>query len=599
MTRPAATILCGWAFLLGMMALLWHLPVMTGTLPDTDDYMRMTRVFALLDGQGGAFYAAPRLGIAAQGGSEIGWSRLIDWPLVAVQGALESLMPRMRAALFTASVMPALALLCFLAAVHWYARPLLPGRSAVFSVLAVILLWGLLRQFMPGRVDHHMWQAVLGVIAFGALLRSGAEPARLRNPAIAGAALATGLAVGADIVPWLTFGAAMTGLFWLTRGRDYERAGLVFGAATAGTALALHLVLHDPGRLTAPSCDSLSVVWLTLCAAMAAFWALVAVLPRACKASWPRRLAVGALGGGALLVAVIATFPACFRDPYMISDPLLRDIWLAAVLEARPLPAFWQFSPGAAAFFVVPPLAALAASLWGLRAADSQIRPLWAGLALAMAGGLALTFYQVRTVDFAQAAAAAPLAWLLARLCDGGRALLQKLALTRSQRLAAEGAFFALALALFAVSMGLRDSERAAESPHGKARRCTVRLAAPALEALPGPPLTVAAYIDAGSEILYRTRHRVLAAPYHRDQAGILAAYRILSAADADAAEKIVRESGTDVIMVCDDPDNLWTRDSAFTRSLLGGAVPAWLTRADDGLTHGGYALFKVKESRQ
>ncbi len=130
MTRSAITILCIWLFILLTMYLLWPLPPLTGSLPDTDDYMRMTRVFDILDGRDYPSYAAPRLGVNGEG--EIGWSRLIDWPLAAVQGTLEHFMTRLDAAMLTATVVPALALLAFIAAAFWCASPLM-GASHPFS----------------------------------------------------------------------------------------------------------------------------------------------------------------------------------------------------------------------------------------------------------------------------------------------------------------------------------------------------------------------------------------------------------------------------------------------------------------------------------
>lgn len=564
------------------MAFIWSTPIQSGRLPDTDDYMRMVRVFALLDGEDGPSYAAPRLG---PDGSEIGWSRLIDWPLAAVQGALETVTGRMDAAMTATTVMPALALLAFLSASFAYAGHLTTGAGTLrglFTILAVLCLWGLLRQFMPGRVDHHMWQATLGVAAFAALVRIHGSPKQALFPLLAGFFLATGLAVGADALPWMTFGAALTGFFWLACGAAYEKAGLRFGLALSGTALAYHILLHDPGYFFAPLCDSLALPWLSLTGAVLLFWSAIAMLPTSCKSSSVRRLACGVAVAAPVLIALAVFFPSCFSDPHMITDPLVRTIWLDSVLEARSLPGFWTYSKSASLFFMVPPVMGLAAALWAARV-ETQRRIAWLGLAAVLLCGLGLAFYQVRTVDFAQAVAVAPLSWLFMTLAEKARAVPDKFSLTRRQRMRLAAAVFLIGL----VCLGTAAQDKTKTQPaRTLPALCSVRKAASALNALPGS-LMIAAPIDAGSEILFRTPHKVLSAPYHRNQRGILAAHRIFAAESADAAYAAATDSGADILMICAAQPPL-----PFAATLLSGTVPEWLEPVGGGKI-GGYLLYK------
>src|SRR5690606_7768338 len=123
-TRQGLMIVVAWLFLLAAMIGVWSAPFISGKLPDTDDYMRMERTFALLDGEDMPSYAAPGLGI--DGKAETGWSYLVDAPVVMVQGTLELLgFERIPAAMLTATIVPLLALLALLAAAVWYARPLI------------------------------------------------------------------------------------------------------------------------------------------------------------------------------------------------------------------------------------------------------------------------------------------------------------------------------------------------------------------------------------------------------------------------------------------------------------------------------------------
>ena len=594
--RQHFILLAGWLAVFALMTLVWSAPLFTGKLPGPDDYLRMERVFAIVDGQNLPAYAAPGLGI--DGKAETGWSPLVDWPIAAVQGTAELFMERIPAAMVASTIMPALALLCFIFAAAWYGRSLLPGWRPVYTVLAVLFLWGLLRQFMPGRVDHHMWQAVLCVIAYGALMRIYFTPERLLYPLAAGGAFGAGLAIGVDIIPPLTFGTALLGLFWLVRGKTFERAGLAYGAALFMVALSCHLLLHDAGRLFAIYCDYLSPAWLSLAAAVLSFWGLVFILPARLKASWLTRL----LCGGAVFVPLMAglyvLFPACFHDPYQIDDPAVREIWLRVVSEARPLSTMFAEQRGAAVFFALPPFLALLAALWGM-AAEKENRLLWGGLALVFLGALGLGFYQLRTLDFAQAISVAPLCWLFAMSAQKVGTLAGRLALTRGQRLGAASLFFAVMLVLFGVSMQKREAAKDTSAQIVSARTvCNVQKAAALLQTLPGT-MTIAAHTDIGSELLFRTAHFVLAAPYHRNEAGIMAAYRILTAPDEAQARKAAEAGGADVLMICSQLEGLWTGGKAgenvFASALAKGQVPGWLEQIGDKGTAGGYLIYKVK----
>jgi hypothetical protein len=114
---------------------------------------------------------------------------------------------------------------------------------------------------------------------------------------------------------------------------------------------------------------------------------------------------------------------------------------------------------------------------------------------------------------------------------------------------------------------------------------CTVRDVAAYLETDPrwaAEPQTVLAFMDIGPELLYRTRHRVIGTPYHRNGEGIFDGYRILASSDTDAARAAVEQRGIDLVLLCgsaaervfyapaDGEVNLYAQ-------LDRGTPPAWL----------------------
>src|SRR5690606_3230390 len=106
---------------------------------------------------------------------------------------------------------------------------------------------------------------------------------------------------------------------------------------------------------------------------------------------------------------------------------------------------------------------------------------------------------------------------------------------------------------------------------------CTLAALTPLLSDRDGPwrkPQTIAAFIDFGPELLYRTHHRILAGPYHRNGSGILAAYRLLTSADLEASRRIVDERQVNLILLCPPRDGYYFErggeDSVYARLVRG-----------------------------
>jgi hypothetical protein len=99
-----------------------------------------------------------------------------------------------------------------------------------------------------------------------------------------------------------------------------------------------------------------------------------------------------------------------------------------------------------------------------------------------------------------------------------------------------------------------------------------------------GPqPQTLLAQTDYGSELLYRTPHRVLSIPNHRPQPGFAATWRILTATNERAARAELARFGVDWILLCPSateralfavPD---ARQPTLYQRLADGKAPPWL----------------------
>ncbi|WP_158272140.1 hypothetical protein [Marinicauda salina] len=577
---------------LALAALSWTTAgVGPGELKGPDDYLRGMRVLRGLAGDGPPTWFEPRMG--PPGGVELHWSALPGWPIAGLTWCISLFTDRETALMLASRILPAAYLAGFLAAAVWAARPFLGRRHAPVAGAALLVAFGHLLQFSPGRIDHHGLQALILMIAVGGLARGCVDPLKTRAAAIAGAAFGLGLAIGAEITPWFALAAVFAGLIWLARGRRMERINLAFGASAFATTGLAFLVMVPPSRWGLAYCDALSPTYVAIAAALAAMWAGVAIAPRAAKATVLRRTLLGAGLALPLTALLYLAFPACFADPYALDDPLLAEIWLKHVSEARSAPAAFGDSPGVVIVFVAPVLAGLAAAV-AAAIAEPRRRALWAGWAVVMAGALAMGLLQLRVVHFTHALAVFPLAWLLIRAWSAARCGAAAFArLPGRTRLFVEAIAFVVLLPVAVLSV------RTASGPDGSGAEpaaCDVRAAAAALAA--EPPTTVAAAYSHGSELLFRTDHRVLAASYHRNEAGLLAGHRLFTATDPGGAEAIARDNGVGLVMVCAgdlarlrrvEPDG-----EPFAAQLWAGAPPAWLEPVS-GSRDEGYRVYRVR----
>src|SRR5690606_22541084 len=111
-------------------------------------------------------------------------------------------------------------------------------------------------------------------------------------------------------------------------------------------------------------------------------------------------------------------------------------------------------------------------------------------------------------------------------------------------------------------------------------------------------PGVVAAPSNSGAEILRFTRHRVLTAPYHRNQAGMLTELHI-GLAPPDEARAFLAGAGVTVVAFCaSDPPTQWLakrRPDVFYAALARGEVPACRTPAG---SEGGFDLYRFVAGR-
>ena len=559
-----------------------------------DDYVRLVQVYDFLDGQ--SWHDLTQYRLAPPDGLAMHWSRLPDLPLALVIGVSEGLLGREAAtqvALVAVAGFYLLVLFVLTARIGAFF-----GARRLGNLCVLYALFGLytIVQFVPGRIDHHNLQIILslGVLLCVLLsLEHESGDRRRRRMALAAGVIATlSMSIGLEALPILIAANASYGLLWVLGRPGALKAGGLFAVASVATALFVAGVLSPPGSLMATNCDTLSGTYVALLALIAGLWGLLWLLQPAFGSSLTRIAGGGLLsaGGAGLFLALM---PHCVAGPYAEVDPLLRELWLDNVSEAKGVTDLLQQPDRLATAYTYPLIAfvslAALAVMQRLGAPERSV-PLAAFLLITFLVSLS----QVRFGSFAQAFAVFPVAMLANELM----ARAPKLS-TPVVRLAPTVAILALLnpLAVTIPASGLveRTEAEARGLDRTAAALCGLPHSLSALAAL--PKARILGFTDVGPELLFFTPHEVFAAPYHRNTEGLLTTMQFFTSGDEAMAQSLATQSGADYVLFCEDlpESNLYSaqgQDNVMDR-LLRHDTPTWLEPAPD-LGGNGLRVYRV-----
>lgn len=559
-------------------------PAFEGGLIGPDSYMRLTRVLSLMEGGDWFSTAIPRSN--APYGEFLHWTRLFDALLIA--GAwLATPFTGFADGLFWSGVLLSPVLqLATLVALDWGMRPVLGGRERVLLGLLFLLQPAVFADFMAGRADHHSMILLLFVLAMGCTIHFLVRP--FRAPLCIAAGLVAALALWASIesMAALFVNVAVLGLFWVFVREEFARKGLYFSVSLLAAATVALLLERPVGLILTPEYDRISIVAWTALALNAAVWVALAILERhgLAGASSSRRLLASGVCVAVAAACLGLAFPRFYGGPLAGIDPEIAPLWLDLVPEIQPLVDADNFSFGPLIYWLGIALPAMPALVWlAWRESDPGRRRAWIYLCAGAVLFVPLTLYQMRAVGYAVLlllpAFAAMLGALLGRIEAGVAPPLRALAggitvaaflfglpvLGAALKTSPELADTATDASPARTSCPLRDVARRLNDPQG----------------LGDSPRTIVASVNFGPELLYRTGHRVIATPYHRNGAGILAVHRLMTAARDAEAREMVQAREVDLVLLCPDATEaaLFAGSpghSTFYRRLLRGDAPDW-----------------------
>ena len=543
----------------------------TPLILDTDDAMRMVVVRDLLAGQDWFDNIQHRMNTPH--GAELHWSRLADLPLAATILILRPLLGGM-AENVAAYVVP-LGLLFALVYLTGKATLRLVGPEGLLAAIVLpALSLTVLTEFVPGRLDHHSLQILLLM----AMLWCGLESVRRARFAVgAGLAAATSMAIGVEGIPSAAAAAVAFGVIWIA---DPARADALRGF---GVSLALTSVLHltialPPERWLVPACDAISPVYAAAALATGAVFVALAGLRLAGVVS---RLGAG-VAGGLLVAALLAlAFPACLGGPYSALDPWLLANWIDKVTEAAPLLTSLLNDPAYPLAVAIPCLLALVVVVRNVLRNSGEARVEWLVYFIFLALAVAAMLIQIRASRMATSLAVPGCAALILM---ARHAYLERRDVARTAGLIFSwlgAAGIAIAVIVMAATnlWSLRDEGgTAALGDVADRRLCLMPEAFAALAAI--PPERIMTPIDLGSHMLLYTPHHVVAAPYHRNEAGVLDAFRFFNDPIEDA-RTILDERGISLVVTCPAlPEMAGLPDAApdsFVKLAETGRLPDWL----------------------
>lgn len=547
-----------------------------------DNAMRVVQIRDLLHGQNWFDLTQYRLGL--NDGIEMHWSRIVDGPIAALILLFDLFMDRQNAEHLALIIWPIALLGTAIWATYMVAARLGDRYAAIFASLLSALAIARLQKFQPGAVDHHNVQFVLLLLA---VLGAAGRHEHYRFAFLSGLSIAFSLSVGVELLPLMALIALGFSGFWVINGAAERKSAISFSVALALGLTILFAVSAPKSAYTGGFCDALSRdVFLPVILGAVSIGASAALFSNCCVI-WR----IGILGAlfSATAALTLAIAPACSANPLDVLGPFLHEHWLSRVVEARSLIGLVQsgINQHMLGFYALGAVAFVLSVHLARRKANSE---LWFLIASLIALSLSIALYQVRGVIAVAALAVFPIAQIASELMRQAK-----------HSGSVRPVWMVIGLLHLSLILLLLPNTWSAFnrliSPRGPANlvssqfdslvskyasfqsHCFSTEAFDALGAL--APGIVSASSNLGAQILLNTHHRVLSAPYHRNQDGMIAQLRIAFSKNDKDAKEMLRRYQVNYVVICDlDPAN-YNRSGKvrgwFSATLLGEKEPSFL----------------------
>lgn len=563
--------------------------LLNGQLVDADSYTWLGHVQRLLETGNWYDHTQPR---ANWPFGEIQHStRPLDAILLAGTVALTPFLGREAALFWSGAAVSPLLYLGLAAAVAWTAASLLGRWRGPVAIVALLAQFAALAYSLPGRADHHTLIMLCFTLAVGLTGRVLREPAGRLNAALAGALAGLGVWLSPEFLLALAACFGALALAWIQSGeRARSASGLLFSAALGVTIAGALLLEYPLAEIIKPRFERISSADFVIALLATAFWLLVrqAEARRADPIALRGRLIASALGATVALGGFALAFPGFFAGPLAGIDERARIVLVDVVSETYGLLPRDAQSVRMFLLYLGGTLVALPAAVVGLRRESwGPLAPVWTFLTLVLGIYAGASLVMLRFAPYAEIAGAIVLSDLLVRLASGtGVATRITAALAGLAVLAAGGATAYIA----------GQSLERLPPCHDPLSRLATFIDREAEGS--DRPWTIVAISDLGPELLYRTKHRVIATPSLSNQDGAIAMFTILNASDDRTSRSTIDSRGVDHILICQALpfSSPLARDPRLLGRLYRSEPPAWLEQMPlPAAIEATYDLFRVR----
>ena len=579
----------------GAILALGQTRIFDGWLADPDCFVRLMRVARLVET--GAWYDGFEPLLNAPDGLVMHWTRPFD-VLLVLMTLPGLLVTNFETSLYWTGVVisPLLAVVA-LGFLVWGALALLPRWGSVVMAAMFFAAPGLYGVFQLGRPDHHSLLLVLAAATLALMVRWATSSGRHGLAGWAGLAVALSMWVGTEALLTLFIGMAGFGLLWLMGRHDGADALLRFALMFAIGVVVAIAIERPPSDWFVVEADRISLVHAVLAVALLAGAGLIAVTARL-RPAWSigRRLVVSCCAGLIPAVVLVIFFPEFFNGPYGAVAPEVRDVFLANVSEAQPLFDRGPESISEALFALGPIMFAVPFAIWRIRRGTAGERSAYTILLLALAVYIAGALYQVRLIPYGELV----LVWLWAAVVAALIHALPNMGPRPWNSLVCAGAIIVVLVCHIVLAATFAQPEqRVAKLDDDE--DCDWQAVAEYLRQS-APTGVVLTYIYTGPELAWRTGLGVMAAPYHRNEAGILDADRIFLAPPEDA-RLIMEERDVSFVVMCLVEPGRGGHDwyvrtggsDSFYGQLSNGNLPVWVGRVGENLPEiDKFKLFRI-----
>ncbi|MDR1334668.1 MAG: hypothetical protein LBJ19_00095, partial [Holosporaceae bacterium] len=107
-----------------------------------------------------------------------------------------------------------------------------------------------------------------------------------------------------------------------------------------------------------------------------------------------------------------------------------------------------------------------------------------------------------------------------------------------------------------------------------------------AIDNISATPVVIMAHCNFGPQLLYYTKHKIVGAPYHRQQHGIIASHEVMEAAfSSQKIKKILAITGASYVFI-KKPQTKQTKNGqingvkalSLTEMIIAGQLPPWIS---------------------